>query len=385
MRTVSALQGCDMYDISMAPTSDRLFGSLVAEVVRKGSIIAAYEAADYAEEKGWMRWADALRRIGGGEGVLDILDVDRLRVSVKWTPPHGGYIPQEEEYGSWYATTMPVPDELLPAPDDGEFVHPPLQIFLFRSLARAFGHMWGGTPLPLNMRALSARQMRHLCRFFDCNYDGAGIEFPDPDGEGTLKHSTQTGRTRWSVRADGIVRIVISRPSGSVIEATVDPETRTVRVRRLNDNIPVFERHTEPLTHALIACEQILGPLMRRGWQQDDVLPEAIFPDQAGQIRWESEDTPWWGYDTPSMRSMWTPRRYVIQRGAHMEGAFEVTLRRPAGGWERLDQQAAIACLMMRKNAVLTPESAWRIARRQIDSDRLDHLERIEEQLIWRK
>jgi hypothetical protein len=121
-----------------------------------------------------------------------------------------------------------------------------------------------------------------------------GIDRPWVDAEGTVVHTTASGRLRWEVYQDGFTRLWVSRPSGDVLCAGVGaPDESGVPESIVISHVDgeFLERHIGTLATAIAA----LGPLGYGHEQFGEMLAaaiEAVRPLQAPEPEPEPEPMP---------------------------------------------------------------------------------------------
>lgn len=95
----------------------------------------------------------------------------------------------------------------------------PIQFYIARALARAFGHLWSSVPDgTYNVDDIEAysNELRAPDKFLGiCSPTLESVSSPDNEQEGysyDVVHTTYTGRLTWRVTAGGNVQLVVTRP-----------------------------------------------------------------------------------------------------------------------------------------------------------------------------
>ena len=132
-----------------------------------------------------------------------------------------------------------------------------------RRLARAFGHTWGHTPddvlATASVAAIAAYWERALTEAGRAGW-AWGITAPSvcPE-EGTINHTTASGRLSWFVAADGETTIQIDRPGWVTVLRAVVPGDAALEYGDSGIAVEVagtyHERH-------LIALAEAVGAIM---------------------------------------------------------------------------------------------------------------------------
>ncbi|HWQ28442.1 MAG TPA: hypothetical protein VNN12_05415 [Dehalococcoidia bacterium] len=95
---------------------------------------------------------------------------------------------------------------------------PQTQLERAHALARAYGHEWGVLIHPVEIRAIEDLSIIPAL-VAERRYERAivGIDRPDVDDDGVIRHTSGTGRVSWVVAPDGRVEFRVNRPSGTVL------------------------------------------------------------------------------------------------------------------------------------------------------------------------
>jgi hypothetical protein len=154
------------------------------------------------------------------------------------------------------------------------------QLVIAYALASAHGHLWSceangilvGTWL-MGLRSEMPENWESLLRAnaLAAQQDGApgGIPGPFVEQQGTIVHTTGTGRLTWEIRGNSIVRLVVRRPSRSIWA------DRFANAEEIADVRDLAEEMRTDISTALVILDVELdaghGTVVVHQWQEDFV------------------------------------------------------------------------------------------------------------------
>lgn len=147
-----------------------------------------------------------------------------------------------------------------------------------------------------------------------------GLDRPELNASGEVEHTTTTGRLSWTIRKDGVVRLMVTRKSGALLTVVFDGNT-LVSVRRHAPGGAIEPRHIEAIEEVLAVLLVKYVPEIRKGVARTTVLK--VLPFLTGE---ESDAvTGHWAGKRASMHC--DPEAPLEQRQSVYEMASELAIK----------------------------------------------------------